>query len=116
MWGPPGSVPIMDALTSLGQGMPAPAGVPGVDEWMRRLGELPLAYQPGERWLYNTGSDVLCVLVAGVRTAVRGFPAGADLRALGMTDTGFSVPAESLGRLLPICRDFWTSAYAAIDD
>lgn len=27
MWGPPGSVPIMDALRALGQGMPAPAGV-----------------------------------------------------------------------------------------
>ena len=29
-----------------------------------RLATLPLLYQPGERWLYNTGSDVLGVLVA----------------------------------------------------
>ncbi|MFO1533622.1 MAG: hypothetical protein ABR562_08035, partial [Thermoplasmatota archaeon] len=29
---------------------------PAPDEWLRRLGTLPLMYQPGERWLYNTGS------------------------------------------------------------
>ena len=31
---------------------------------MKRVGSLPLAYQPGERWLYHTGSDVLGVLIA----------------------------------------------------
>ena len=31
---------------------------------MRRLGTLPLEHQPGERWLYHTGADVLGVLVA----------------------------------------------------
>jgi CubicO group peptidase (beta-lactamase class C family) len=102
MWGPPGSVPIMDALNGLGQGMPAPAGVPGVDEWMRRLGELPLAYQPGERWLYNTGSDVLGVLVARASgQRFEDFLRERIFTPLGMPDTGFSVPAESLGRLLP---------------
>src|SRR5215470_11011040 len=34
------------------------------DEFMKRLGTLPLIYQPGERWLYHTGSDVLGVLIA----------------------------------------------------
>jgi CubicO group peptidase (beta-lactamase class C family) len=102
MWGPPGPVPIMDALNGLGQGMPAPAGVPGVDEWMRRLGELPLAYQPGERWLYNTGSDVLGVLVARASgQRFEDFLRERIFAPLGMTDTGFSVHAESLGRLLP---------------
>ncbi|HZN74390.1 MAG TPA: serine hydrolase domain-containing protein, partial [Micromonosporaceae bacterium] len=37
----PGTVPISDALGALGR--PAP------DEWMRRLGKLPLVHQPGER-------------------------------------------------------------------
>jgi CubicO group peptidase (beta-lactamase class C family) len=100
MWGPPGSVPIMDALGSLGQGMPAPAGVPGPDEWLRRLGELPLIYQPGERWLYNTGSDVLGVLIA--RASGQRFEEFLRERIftpLGMADTGFSVPAGSIGRL-----------------
>ena len=31
---------------------------------MKRLGGLPLVHQPGERWLYHTGSDVLGVLIA----------------------------------------------------
>jgi CubicO group peptidase (beta-lactamase class C family) len=82
--------------------MPAPAGVPGPDEWLRRLGELPLVYQPGERWLYNTGSDVLGVLIA--RASGQRFDEFLRERIftpLGMADTGFSVPAGSAGRLPP---------------
>jgi len=102
MWGPPGSVPIMDALGELRQGMPAPAMVPEPEEWLRRFALLPLAYQPGERWLYNTGSDVLGVLVA----RASGQPFGDFLRErifepLGMDDTGFWVPAASIDRLPP---------------
>ena len=33
------------------------------DEWMRRFGTLPLMHQPGERWMYNTGSLLQGVLV-----------------------------------------------------
>jgi len=70
------------------------------DEWIRRLGMLPLMYQPGERWLYGTGYDVLSVLIA----RVSGQPLETFLRErifepLGMKDTGFSVPADNLGRL-----------------
>jgi CubicO group peptidase (beta-lactamase class C family) len=103
LWGPPGTLPIMDALAAeLGGGRPGPAAVPEPDEWMRRLGRLPLIYQPGQRWLYNLGSDILGVLIA--RAA--GQPFDEFLRErlfepLGMADTGFWVPAASLGRLLP---------------
>jgi CubicO group peptidase (beta-lactamase class C family) len=70
------------------------------DEWIRRLGTLPLMYQPGERWLYGTGYDVLSVLIA----RVCGQPLETFLRErifepLGMKDTGFSVPADKLDRL-----------------
>jgi len=82
----------------LGSGPPEPQTPPPPDEWIRRLGTLPLLYQPGERWLYHTGSDVLGVLVA--RAA--GQPLEEFLRArvfepLGMADTGFST--ASLDRL-----------------
>jgi CubicO group peptidase (beta-lactamase class C family) len=40
------------------------AGTP--DEFMKRLGNLPLAFQPGERWLYHMGSEILGVLIARV--------------------------------------------------
>ena len=86
--------PFLDALAGLelGAGPPEPQVPPPPDEWIRRLSTLPLLHQPGERWLYNTGSDVLGVLIA--RAA--GQPLDNFLRErvfepLGMTDTGFSV-------------------------
>jgi CubicO group peptidase (beta-lactamase class C family) len=83
-----------------GDGPPHPFLTPGTDEWMRRLGALPLMYQPGERWLYNTSCDVLGVLIA----RVSGKPFESFLRErlfepLDMNDTAFSVPGPKLGRL-----------------
>src|SRR5438128_4353960 len=65
---PPGTYPIQKAMSEqlLGQGPPSPSTPPVPDEWMRRLGTLPLMHQPGDKWLYHTGSDVLGVLVARV--------------------------------------------------
>ena len=34
-----------------------PSEPPDPDEWLKRLGTLPLQYQPGERWLYNVGVE-----------------------------------------------------------
>ena len=98
----PGTVPIADALSELelGQGMPSPQTPPVPDEWIRRLGTLPLMYQPGERWMYNTGSDVLGVLIE--RASGQPFETFLNERifgALGMRDTGFAVPWASIGRL-----------------
>jgi CubicO group peptidase (beta-lactamase class C family) len=70
------------------------------DEFMKRLGTLPLLYQPGERWLYHTGSDVLGVLIA--RASGHSFESFLQERLfgpLGMRDTGFQVPAAKLDRL-----------------
>src|SRR5439155_25321799 len=62
----PDAYPILKAASELqiGMGPPNPAATPAPDEWMRRLGTLPLMHQPGEKWMYNTGSDVLGVLLA----------------------------------------------------
>lgn len=100
---PTGEYPILSAANELQIGMrPAshPQAKPDPDEWIRRLGTLPLMYQPGERWLYGTGFDVLSVLLA----RVSGQPLETFLRErlfepLGMKDTGFSVPADKLDRL-----------------
>jgi CubicO group peptidase (beta-lactamase class C family) len=98
----PGTYPIQRAAAELKirMGSPLPQEQPAPDEWIRRFGTLPLMYQPGERWLYDTGSDVLGVLIA--RAA--GQPLDVFLRdrlfqPLGMLDTGFYVPAEKLNRL-----------------
>jgi CubicO group peptidase (beta-lactamase class C family) len=71
-------------------GPPQPGAMPDPDTWMSRLGKLPLLAQPGERWLYQSGSQVLGVLAA--RAA--GAPFEDVLRErvlgpLGMKDTGF---------------------------
>jgi CubicO group peptidase (beta-lactamase class C family) len=96
--------PVSDGLLG-GDGPPHPSLTPGTDEWMRRLGELPLMYQPGERWLYNTGCDVLGVLIA--RVSGKSFASFLRERLfdpLGMKDTAFSVPASKLDRLPGIYR------------
>src|SRR5213083_271788 len=58
---PPGTYPIQAAMSErlLGQGPPKPQTPPAPDEWIRRLGTLPLMHQPGEKWMYHTASDVL---------------------------------------------------------
>ncbi|MGW4897243.1 serine hydrolase domain-containing protein [Kitasatospora sp. NPDC004240] len=76
------------------------ASAPAPDEYLRRLGELPLVHQPGTAWLYHTGAAVLGVLLA----RACGKPLGEVLRErvldpLGMRDTGFAVPAADLHRL-----------------
>ena len=40
-------------------GPPYPPSPHSTDEWLRRLGTLPLISQPGEQWIYNTGAQVL---------------------------------------------------------
>ena len=98
----PGTYPIQTAMSDLrlGQGPPRPQTPPEPDEWIRRLGTLPLMHQPGEKWMYHTGSDVLGVLIA--RAAGQPFETFLRERLfepLGMQDTAFSVPAAKIDRL-----------------
>lgn len=88
------------------------------EEFMRRLGALPLASQPGERWLYHMSAEILGVLIA----RVAGQSLGAFLRErifepLGMTDTGFSVPTAKLDRLPPCYgADMVTGQLVVLDE
>jgi CubicO group peptidase (beta-lactamase class C family) len=64
------------------------------------LARFPLAFQPGSRWRYSVGVDV----VARVIEVISGRPLGAFLRErlfepLGMVDTAFGVPPEKRNRL-----------------
>jgi CubicO group peptidase (beta-lactamase class C family) len=75
----------------------------GPDEFMKRVGAYPLACQPGERWLYHMGAEILGVLIARVTGQSLGaFLAERIFQPLGMKDTGFHVPREKLDRL-PTC-------------
>ena len=101
---PPGTYPIQQAvseqLEGQGQGPPQPSAPLAPNEWIRRLGTLPLMHQPGEKWMYNTGSDVLGVLIARASgQPLERFFRERIFEPLGMKDTGFSVPASTLHRL-----------------
>ncbi|HEY3507231.1 MAG TPA: serine hydrolase domain-containing protein [Actinocatenispora sp.] len=74
--------------------------MPEPDEWMRRLGTLPLMHQPGEHWQYQIASDLAGVLVARVSgQSFESFLRERVFEPLGMTDTGFHVPADKIDRL-----------------
>jgi CubicO group peptidase (beta-lactamase class C family) len=106
----PGTVPIADALNTLGDGPP--------DDWIRRLGSVPLVYQPGERWMYETAANVTGVLIA----RATGTSFGDALREricdpLGMKDTGFSVNGDNIDRFATAYeRDNAASGEPVVED
>jgi CubicO group peptidase (beta-lactamase class C family) len=89
----PSTMPLLKAITDrklVGFGMPDAANPTGPDEWMRRLGALPLMYQPGEKWAYTTGSDILGVLVSRAAGQTLGEVFRTRLfEPLGMSSTAF---------------------------
>ena len=136
VFGEPGTVPIVDALAPLGAlvypeepsdavpgarpaATPAPpAGVESApDQWLRRLGALPLVHQPGELWMYETAAHLAVILVA--RATGMSFSDALRERIcapLGMADTGFSVAAADLSRLATAYRHSEPGAPILIDD
>jgi CubicO group peptidase (beta-lactamase class C family) len=74
-----------------------------LQEFVEKLARLPLAYQPGEAWVYSVSVDVQGCLVE----KLSGKPLPEFMRErifdpLGMKDTGFAVPESKLGRLATI--------------
>ena len=104
---PGGAYPVQAAEAELGLmtlGPPWPPPPFGPDEWIARFASLPLLHQPGAEWRYNTGAQVLGVLLE----RASGQPLEEFLRArlfepLGMADTAFWVPPEK--------QDRFTTAY-----
>jgi CubicO group peptidase (beta-lactamase class C family) len=92
-------------LQLIGFGPPDPSSALTPDEWIKRLATLPLMAQPGEQWMYNTGSYVLGVLLA--RASGKALPQLLHERIfqpLCMRDTGFFVPPGKLARLVDLYR------------
>jgi CubicO group peptidase (beta-lactamase class C family) len=83
--------PIFEAAQHLKVfGEPEPDATPNAEEWIAGLAELPLMVQPGDKWLYSAGSQLLGVVVA--RAAGKPFDEVMHERLfapLGMTDTAF---------------------------
>jgi CubicO group peptidase (beta-lactamase class C family) len=71
-----------------------------LEEMVKELARLPLAFQPGTRWHYSVSIDVAAHLVEVLSGVTLG--EGLERRIfgpLGMADTGFAVPAAKLDRV-----------------
>ena len=92
--------PLQKAMAHNGtEAGPEPVAL-GADEWLARLAELPLAFQPGEGWRYHHSFAVLGILIARITGRPLGEHLAEDLfDPLGMPDTAFWVPNEKLERL-----------------
>ncbi|MBV9249813.1 MAG: beta-lactamase family protein [Acetobacteraceae bacterium] len=97
---PPGRYSVQAAMADAGLA-PGPNPVPfSPDEFMVRIARLPLMHQPGEKWMYHTGSDILGVLIARASgMAFEAFLADRIFAPLGMKDTAFFVPDSKIDRL-----------------
>ncbi len=98
-WGFPSDFSL-PAVLELFQKLPVFGTRETPDEWLATLAQVPMLRQPGEAWLYNTCSDIQGVLIARVSgQPLPEFLAERIFEPLGMSDTGFDVPAEKLDRL-----------------
>lgn len=80
-----------------------PLGAPSLKEFIQRLGKLPLAFHPGERYEYSMSIDVLGYLVEVV--SGEPFDQFVEKRITGplkMTDTHFKLPESKRARLAKI--------------
>jgi CubicO group peptidase (beta-lactamase class C family) len=93
--------PLSNAMEEAGVAAGAIPPQLSADEYLAAVGTLPLAHQPGERWMYNMGCDILSALLPRI--------AGESLLDMlrarifdraGMTGTSFSstgLPTEYFG-------------------
>jgi CubicO group peptidase (beta-lactamase class C family) len=115
----PMTAPIMLAATEREVGVAPPKTQTDVspDVWLARFSELPLMFQPGTQWAYQTGATVLGILIA--RASGRSLDDYLRERIfgpLGMRDTGFFVPASELGRLATEYVTASTGGLTVFDD
>ena len=79
-------------------------------EFIEKLAALPLHYQPGSKWEYSLGLDVLGLAIEAVAgVPLRDFLRERVFEPLGMRDTGFAVPESELARYAkPFANDPFT--------
>lgn len=77
----------------------------GLDGFAEKIAAVPLRFQPGDGWLYGYSLDIAGLVVQRVSGQSLGDYMKARLfDPLGMSDTGFSAPADSGARM----TDLWT--------
>ena len=80
-------------------------GSSGLAEMMSKLAGLPLAYQPGAKWVYSIAMDVQGAIIERLTgQSLPDFMQARIFGPLGMVDTGFSLPEAKLPRLAILYR------------
>lgn len=104
-WGFPSdfTLPAVKRLADVQRDGREVASFPPTDVWLAELAEVPMLYQPGESWLYDTCSALQGALVARVTGSLPDFLAERVFAPLGMKDSAFMVPPDK--------RDRFTSYY-----
>jgi len=75
----------------------------GLPQMIGKIAELPLAFQPGERWQYSIAVDIQGYVIERITGQTLGqFFDERIFRPLKMADTGFQVPADKARRLSAI--------------
>jgi len=80
-----------------------PLGAASLQEMIDRLAKIPLAYQPGTKWMYSISVDIQGYLVE--KLSGKSLPQFMQERIfgpLGMKDTAFYVPADKMPRLATV--------------
>jgi CubicO group peptidase (beta-lactamase class C family) len=92
--------PLQQAMAANGtEAGPEPPAM-GAEEWLRRLAELPLTFQPGEGWRYHHSFGILGILISRVTGRPLGQHLAEDLFGpLGMSDTALWAAEGKLDRL-----------------
>lgn len=94
-------LPIQRALAEAGLDLGPESPKLDPNAWLERFGKLPLMHQPGEQWMYHTGSIVLSALISRVSgMCFEDFLRARIFEPLGMKETWFEVPPEKRERLM----------------
>jgi CubicO group peptidase (beta-lactamase class C family) len=94
-----------------------PMAQPTLDALVQRTAEIPLLFQPGERWNYSIAVDLQGAIVE----RLSGMPFGEYLRRhifepLGMHDTGFLVPEADRHRFATVYQRNQAGEYVVFPD
>jgi CubicO group peptidase (beta-lactamase class C family) len=81
----------------------SPMAQPDLDALVRRTAEIPLLFQPGERWSYSIAVDLQGAIVQRLSGQLFGeYLAENIFRPLRMTDTGFQLPETDRQRFATV--------------
>jgi CubicO group peptidase (beta-lactamase class C family) len=88
-----------------------------LEEMVRRLADLPLAFHPGTKWLYSMATDVVGRLIEIISdTPLPNFLDENIFKPLGMIDTTFCLPHSKARRLSVLYGKTKDSDLGEIDD